>query len=70
MGATIRHFNRVTVSICAALFYFVMTPVGQANQAAEPDFKIHSGKNDRAKHAYNDEFAKLSAVKGEQFTFA
>ena len=24
-----------------------MTPVGQANQAAEPDFKIHSGKNDR-----------------------
>ncbi len=47
MGATIRHFNRVTVSICAALFYFVMTPVGQANQAAEPDFKIHSGKNDR-----------------------
>ena len=24
-----------------------MTPVGQANQAAEPDFKIRSGKNDR-----------------------
>ena len=47
MGATIRHFNRVTVSICATLFYFVMTPVGQANQAAEPDFKIRSGKNDR-----------------------
>ena len=44
MGATIRHFNRVTASICAALFYFLMTPVGQA---AEPDFKIHSGKNDR-----------------------
>ena len=44
MGATIRHFNRVTASICAALFYFFMTPVGQA---AEPDFKIHSGKNDR-----------------------
>ena len=44
MGATIRHFNRVTASICAALFYFLMTP---AAQAAEPDFKIHSGKNDR-----------------------
>ncbi len=44
MGATIRHFNRVTVPICAALFYFLMTPVGQA---AEPDFKIQSGKNNR-----------------------
>ena len=44
MGATIRHFNRVTASICAALFYFFMTP---APKAAEPDFKIHSGKNDR-----------------------
>lgn len=44
MGATIRHFNRVTASICAVLFYFLMTPVGQAT---EPDFKIHSGKNDR-----------------------
>ena len=44
MGATIRHFNRVTASICAALFYFTVTPVGQA---AEPNFKIHSGKNNR-----------------------
>ena len=44
MGATIRHFNRVTASICAALFYFIVTPVGHA---AEPDFKIHSGKNNR-----------------------
>ena len=44
MGATIRHFNRVNASICAALFYFLMTP---AAQSAEPDFKIHSGKNDR-----------------------
>ena len=43
MGATIRHFNRVTASICAAIFYFVITTVGQAS---EPDFKISSGKND------------------------
>ena len=34
----------VTASICAALFYFIVTPV---DQAAEPDFKIHSGKNNR-----------------------
>ena len=44
MGATIRHFNRITASICAVLFCFIMTPVGQA---AEPNFKIHSGKNNR-----------------------
>ena len=47
MGATIRHFNRVVVSICAALVVFVIRPLGQADQNFEPDFKIHSGKNER-----------------------
>lgn len=47
MGATIRHFNRAATSTCAALFLFVIKPLGQADQNFEPDFKIHSGKNER-----------------------
>ena len=47
MSAAIRHFNRVAALICAAFFYFVITPLGQADQNIKPDFKIRSGKNDR-----------------------
>ncbi len=47
MSVAIRHFNRVAALICAAIFYFVITPLGQADQNIKPDFKIRSGKNDR-----------------------
>jgi hypothetical protein len=47
MSAAKTTLNRAAAFASAALFFFVTTPLGQADQAAEPDFKIRSGKNDR-----------------------
>jgi len=39
--------SATTRSMMVALFYFVVMPLGHADQNIKPDFKIHSGKNDR-----------------------
>ena len=47
MSAAKTNLNRAAAITGAALLFYIITPPGQANQAAEPDFKILSGKNER-----------------------